>query len=213
MNMKFLLKCLLYVSIVIGVSPASSGSYEDFFKAVELDRPRTISQLLDRGFDPNALNPQGQVALYLALRDDSPKVVEVLLGSPRLNVNAANPAGETPLMMAALRGELGWVKLLVERGASVNLGGWTPLHYAGSGPEPAVVAFLLDRGAAIDALAPNGNTALMMAARYGAIDSAALLIARGADPRLRNQAGLSAADFARTAERDVLALRLDALSR
>jgi uncharacterized protein len=211
--MKFLFKCFLYISVLIAVSASIAGSYEDFFKAVELDRPRSVSQLLERGFDPNAPDPRGQVALYLAFRDGSPQVAEVLLDSPRLNVDVANAAGETPLMMAALRGELSWVKRLVERGALVNRSGWTPLHYAGSGPEPAVVAFLLDRGAVVDALAPNGNTALMMAARYGAIDSAALLLARGADPKLRNQAGQSAADLARGAGRDTLATRLDGLSR
>jgi uncharacterized protein len=211
--MKFCIKFVLYCIVSIAVFPAKAGAYEDFFKAVELDRARTVNQLLERGFDPNSMNPQGQVPLYLALRDGSPQVAEVLLGSPRLKVDTANAAGETPLMMAALRGELGWVRRLVELGAQVNRAGWTPLHYAASGPEPSVVAYLLDRGAIVDALAPNGNTALMMAARYGAIDSATLLVSRGADPRLRNPAGQTAADLARGAERDKLATRLDLLAR
>jgi ankyrin repeat protein len=53
----------------------------------------------------------------------------------------------------------------------------------------------------------------MMAARYGALDAAPLLLKRGANPALRNQVGLSAADFARGAERDALAARLEALLR
>jgi len=211
--MKFYIRLFLYFIVAVGVSPATAGAYEDFFKAVELDRPRTVSQLLERGFDPNSTSPDGQVALYLALRDGSPQVAEVLLASTRLNVDAINSAGETPLMMAALRGELAWVKRLVERGAQINRSGWTPLHYAASGPEPEVVAYLLDRGAAIDAQAANGSTALMMAARYGALDATPLLLKRGANPSLRNAAGLSAADFARGADREALAARLDALIR
>jgi uncharacterized protein len=211
--MKRFIRFAVYLLAVIAVFPAHANSYEDFFKAVELDRPRLLSQLLERGFDPNAPDPQGQVALYLALRDGSPQVAEVLFASPRLNVDATNAVGETPLMMAALRGELGWVRRLVERGAQVNREGWTPLHYAASGPEVSVVAFLLDRGAQIDAQAPNGSTALMMAARYGALDAVPLLLKRGANPKLRNDAGLSAADFARGADRDALAARLDALAR
>jgi ankyrin repeat protein len=211
--MKFCIKLLLYFFVASGFSPVLAAAYEDFFKAVELDRPQTVRQLLERGFDPNSPNPDGQVALFLALRDGAPQVAEVLLASPRLNVDASNAVGETPLMMAALRGELAWVQRLVERGAQVNRSGWTPLHYAASGPEVSVVAYLLDRGAAIDAQAPNGSTALMMAARYGALDAAPLLLRRGANPALRNAAGLSAADLARAAERDALAARLDALIR
>lgn len=211
--MRSFLRFISYIIVFIGFSSAHAGAYEDFFKAVELDRGRTVAQLLERGFDPNSPSPDGQVALYLAMRDGLPAVAEVLLGSPRLNIDATNVAGETPLMMAALRGELAWVRRFVERGAQVNRPGWTPLHYAASGPEPGVVAYLLERGAVVDALAPNGNTALMMAARYGAIDSATLLLARGADPRLRSAAGQTAADFARGAERDKLAGRLDALVR
>ena len=175
--------------------------------------PRSVSQILERGFDPNSPNNKGQVGLYLALRDDSPQVAAVLLASPRLKVDAANLAGETPLMMAALRGNLEWTQRLIDRGAQVNRDGWTPLHYAASGPEPKVVSLLLDRGALIDALAPNKSTALMMAAGYGALDSTPLLLMRGANPRLRNDAGLNAADFARTADREKLAERLDALSK
>jgi ankyrin repeat protein len=211
--MKLCIRLMLYCLVAAGVSPAFAGAYEDFFKAVELDRPQTVRQLLERGFDPNSPNPDGQVALFLALRDGAPQVAEALFASTRLNVDASNAVGETPLMMAALRGDLAWVKRLVERGAQVNRSGWTPLHYAASGPEVSVLSYLLDRGAAIDAQAPNGSTALMMAARYGALDAAPLLLKRGADPKLRNNAGLSAADFARGADREALALRLDALIR
>jgi ankyrin repeat protein len=44
----------------------------------------------------------------------------------------------------------------------------------------------------------------MMAARYGSEDAVQLLLKRGADARLRNDLGLSAADFARQAGREAL---------
>ncbi|MBS0304216.1 MAG: ankyrin repeat domain-containing protein [Proteobacteria bacterium] len=192
---------------------ALAGSYEDFFHAVNIDDARTVQSLLARGFDPNTRDEKGQVALYLALRDGSPRVAEALLAHPGLEVDAANAAGETPLMIAALHGESAWVQRLLARGAAVQRKGWTPLHYAAAGPEPRLIALLLARGAAIDARAPNGTTALMMAAGYGAIDGAALLLEHGADPRVRNDAGLAAADFARRAGRDALAARLDAAAK
>jgi ankyrin repeat protein len=208
--MKSILRILFYISVFIGVSAVKADSYVDFFRAVNIDDIRTVSDLLSRGFDPNSPNTQGQPALVQALRDESPRVAAALLAHPALKVDATTAAGETPLMMAAIRGQLDWMAKLLDRGAQVNRAGWTPLHYAASGPEPKAVALLLDRGAAIDAPSPNRSTPVMMAARYGSDDAALMLVARGADLRLRNDLGLSAADFARSAGRDNLAKQLDA---
>ena len=67
---------------------------------------------------------------------------------------------------------------------------------------------LLDRGAPIDAPSPNRSTPLMMAARYGAEANVDLLLARGADLRLRNDLDLDAADFAKLGAREFLLPRL-----
>ncbi|MCY7314593.1 MAG: ankyrin repeat domain-containing protein [Rubrivivax sp.] len=172
-----------------------------------------MKALLAGGFDPNTRNPQRQVGLFLAMRDEAPKVAAALLADPRIDIDATTSADETPLMMAALRGNAEWTQRLLERGAALQRQGWTPLHYAASGPEAGVVKLLLDRGAPIDALSPNGTTPLMMAARYGSPEAAALLLTRGASGRLRNDKSLNAADFARAADRTALATRLDAAAR
>jgi uncharacterized protein len=192
---------------------ARAGSYEDFFKAAQLDDAGAVHALLQRGFDPNSRAEDGNVALYLCLRDGAMKVAELLVASPQVQVDAANATGETPLMMAALRGYLDWLPRLVERGAQVNRDGWTPLHYAATGPEPKAVEWLLARGARIDARSPNGTTPLMMAARYGNEQSAQLLLQRGADAKARNQLDLAAADFARLGGRDKLAAQLGQVAR
>lgn len=201
-------KRLLYLVVAMTSLSASAGSFEDFFRAINVDDVGTVRQLLSRGFDPNALSEKGQLPLFLALRDGSPKVAATLLAHPDLRIDATNAAGETPLMMAALRGDVDSMRRLLERGAALNREGWTPLHYAASGPGTAAVALLLERGALIEAPSPNRSTALMMAARYGPESSVDLLLARGANRRARNDAGLTAADFARLDGRQSLATRL-----
>jgi len=186
---------------------------ESFFRAINVDNASTVSELLAEGFDPNTVGEKGQVPLYLAMRDESSKVATALLAHPAIRIDAANEANETPVMMAALRGNVEWTRRLLERGAAVNRAGWTPLHYAATGPEAKVVALLLDRGADIEALSPNRTTPLMMAARYGSETSVDLLLARGASARSRNDRNMNAGDFARSAGRDSLAARLDALAR
>ena len=192
---------IVYLLVITACGSTRADSYVDFFRAVNVDNDRTVSELLARGFDPNTKSESGQVALFMAMRDDAPKVAAALLASPALNVDAANATGETPLMMAALKGRLDWAKKLIERGAKVHKPGWAPVHYAATGPNTELLAMLLDRGADINALAPNRNTPLMMAARYGPENNVKLLVQRGADKKLINERNLSAADMAKTGER------------
>ncbi len=204
---------LFYLVVLVCTSSANAGTSDDFFRAVRLDDARTVTQLLERGFDPNAVDEKGVPALALALRESSPKVAAALLAAPQIKVDATTPADETPVMMAALRGQPQWTQRLLDRGAQVNRPGWTPLHYAACGPEPEVVALLLARGAAVEALSPNRTTPLMMASRYGPEKAVDMLLARGASLKARNDAGLNAADFARLAGRESLAQRLDLAGR
>jgi uncharacterized protein len=194
--------------VAIAFSGANAGSYEDFFSAVQRDDGSAITTLLQRGFDPNSRDPNGQVGLTLAAQTQSWRAVQALLTHPGADVNALNAAGESALMLAALKGDLVWCQRLVDRGARVQQPGWSPIHYAATGPNVQVVEFLLGKGADIDSASPNGSTPLMMAARYGSEASVDLLLGRGADARRRNERNLQAADFARLGGRDSLAARL-----
>jgi ankyrin repeat protein len=206
--MKCYFRIAVYLIVFAGFSSAIAGSYEDFFRALRIDNAGAVSELLARGFDPNSPDEKGQTGLHLAIRDSSPKVAAVLLAHPAVRLDAPNASDETPLMLAALKGNLDAAQRLVDRGAAINRPGWTPLHYAATGPEPKLVSLMLERGAQIDAPSPNGSTALMMAARYGADDSALMLLARGASTAVRNQKDMNAADFARSVGRDALAAKL-----
>jgi ankyrin repeat protein len=175
---------------------AQAGSYEDFFKAVQVDNVRTVQTLLQRGFDPNTVNPDGVPALMLAVREPSLKVAELLASWPQTRTEVRNAHDESPLMLAALKGFLPLVKKLVNNDADVNKPGWTPLHYAATGGHVPVIEFLLDESAYIDAESPNGTTPLMMAAMYGSPEAVKFLIQAGADLTLKNQQGMTALDFA-----------------
>lgn len=186
---------------------ATAGSYDEFFSALKQDDAATIQSLLSRGFDPNTLDPKGLSGLYIALREPSPKVARVLIDWPKTNVEIRTDHDESPLMMAALKGDLELARRLIDRGADVNKPGWAPLHYAATSGHLEIMQLLLDNFAYIDAASPNGTTPLMMAAHYGTAEAVKLLLEAGADPRLKNQQGLTAIDFAHSANRaDVAAM-------
>jgi ankyrin repeat protein len=207
--MRFNLKFVIYLVLAICFSSAIADARTDLFRAVANDSARSVTRLLDRGLDPNTPDADGQLPLVAALKEESASVVEVLLKHPALKPDLPNRAGETPLMMAALRADTRWMERLLSMGAQVNREGWTPLHYAASSPEAKAVVLLLDRGAEINAVSPTGTTPLMMAARYGSIDAARLLLARGADAAARARSGADAAAFARSAGRDRLAEEIE----
>lgn len=186
---------------------ARGGSYDDFFKAIALDDARTVTSLLQRGFDPNTISPKGVHGLFLAIQSDAVKSATSLIQWPKTQVEWRSDKDESPLMLASIRGHVDLVKLLIAKDADVNKTGWTPLHYAASGAKAPIITLLLDHSAYIDAESPNNSTPLMMAAMYGNAECVKLLLEAGADPTLKNQLGLTAADFARQVSRnDSLAL-------
>ncbi|MFG6466966.1 ankyrin repeat domain-containing protein [Roseateles sp. BYS87W] len=192
---------------------AQAAPIDDLVMAAELNDGRAVLRLLLQGVDPNGPDARGRRAIFMAVREESQRALESLLASPLTQVNAVNGQGETPLMIAAIRGQLPAVKALVQRGAEVNRAGWTPLHYACSGPDNGVAAFLLVQGAEVNARSENGTTPLMMAARYGNSDLVPVLLAAGAEPRAANEQELTAADFAERGGRDGMAKELRRLMR
>ncbi len=181
--------------------PAAAADVGDFFRAIVQDDETAMRRLLARGVDPNSRNDKGVPGLVLALQEDRYQVARVLLDSPRLKPEERNRAGESPLMIAALKGELEIARRLIALDADVNKPGWTPLHYAATNGHLALMELLLEEHAFIDAQAPNGNTPLMMAAYYGSPEAVKLLIQAGADLRLRNQDGRTALDLAQAGNR------------
>jgi ankyrin repeat protein len=187
---------------------AANDDSVDFFRAIDVDNGDAVARMLGAGLDPNQLDTHGQPALIVALQGESLKAAKVLWDAKGIQIDVRNHAGETPLMMAALKAEVDAAAALVARGAAVQKEGWSPLHYAATGGSAAIVKLLLARGAVLEARSPNGSTPLMMAARYGNEEAVDALLAAGGDRTLKNDLGMDASAFAASAGREKLAARL-----
>lgn len=105
-------------------------------------------------------------ALRMAVFEDDLEWVERLLGEGA-DINAAKGEYKTTVLMeAAVRGNQGVMRLLLEKGANVNMAdqdGWTALMGATVQGLVELVKLLLENGADVSAKNHNGETALVMA--------------------------------------------------
>lgn len=201
-RMHWLASVCLLAGLFLSTPAVQAGSYDRLFQAAKVDNDSAIRELLAAGLDPNLIEEErGDTALILALREDSMRVVTALLASPSIDLEVRARNGDSALMIAAFKANLPAVKALLVRGALVNRPdnrpGWSALHYAAAVGNNAILQLLLEKKAAVDALAPNKTTALMMAARGGHILSVKLLLDHGADPLLVNDQGYDAIAMAK----------------
>ena len=163
-----------------------------------------FDMLLKRGAAPNSRNVDNQwTVLMCAVAQGREEIVDALLRSPDVEVNAVDDFRNTALHMAAQRGHVEMVeRLLSHPGVQVNLSnhlGWTALTQAAFAGHADVLRRLLARPELeVNAVDTQQQTALFHAVCAGQADSVRLLLA---DPRIdasvRNRPGqLSAADMA-----------------
>lgn len=208
-----LMPALLTLAPLVKAAPRESRkgtSYDDWFNAIKFDDTRRMSALLERGFDPNSVEPERfDSGLIVAIRQKSAKAIALLLSIDTLNINISSRNGDTALMIASYMSDTATALALINKGAEINRPGWTPLHYAAAAGNLTIIRRLLEESAYIDAESPNETTPLMMAARSGHRDAVRLLLDEGADAKLKNERGMTAADFARAGGNDELATLLD----
>jgi ankyrin repeat protein len=98
-------------------------------------------------------------------------------------VDSINERGETALHLAIKYKKKYAVKILLEKGASVNAstkGGLTPLHYAAQSGNLETVKISIEKGASVNAPTEENVTPLHYAAQSGNSELVALLIEKGA---------------------------------
>ena len=97
---------------------------------------------------------------------------------------------EKNLVLNAYSGDLSNVKVLVSKGANVNVQDQkkrTPLIFAATNGHTSIVEFLISKGAEVNAKDSGGRTALLYASKRSFNETAALLIDKGADVNVQSK--------------------------
>jgi len=117
-----------------------------------------------------------------AARSKNAATVRTLL-QQHLDVNSTAADGATALDWATHLDDVETAKLLIGAGANValpNRYGMTPLMLASTNGNAAILELLLNAKADPNTMLPEGETALMTAARTGKVDAVKALLAHGA---------------------------------
>ncbi|KAL8706512.1 MAG: hypothetical protein Q9201_000444 [Fulgogasparrea decipioides] len=151
----------------------------------------------------------------LRLHVSNPDLIFLFLGHG-VDPNSSGPRGFCPLDIAALRGPLETVKLLLDHGATFGPNS-AALHAAAQGNAPdriPIMAYLVEQGADINGLAVDypapsealrsgrKGTPLHTAAKWGNQEAKTWLLEHGADPEARNELGETPEQWGRRFDSD-----------
>jgi ankyrin repeat protein len=184
--------------------------------AVRANDEQTVQLLLKAGANAKAASRYGVTPLGLAAQNGSASVTDLLLKAGA-DPNSATPEGETVLMTAARTGNADVIRSLAAHGAAINSTeqwqGQTPLMFAASQNNAAAIRTLVELGAnkdekskllsfpefkfetsgmVVTVLPRGGWTAVMYAARDGAVEAVSALADGKADLDLQDPDGTTA---------------------
>ncbi|XP_076420288.1 ankyrin repeat and SAM domain-containing protein 6 isoform X2 [Peromyscus maniculatus bairdii] len=149
-----------------GANPDHLSVLEKTAFEVALDRKhRDLADYLDplTTVRPKTDEEKSRPDIFHALKMGNFQLVKEIADEDPNHVNLVNGDGATPLMLAAVTGQLPLVQLLVEKHADMDkqdsVHGWTALMQATYHGNKEIVKYLLNQGADVALRAKNGYTA------------------------------------------------------
>lgn len=165
----------------------------------------SLTEVLDQHISKTATNPNINLRftiLYNALKSNDQELAEYIFDKINFNlINHKVSISSSPLLIAAEKGSLSWVKRFVTYRCFdpevKNSSGYTALNCAALYGYTEIFSLLLQYGACPETTNSDGNTPLILAAKHGYIEIASMLLDKNVNVAVRNTKDkYSALDFA-----------------
>ena len=150
----------------VDVNTPDANGVTPLFNALDANQPGVVGWLLSHGADVKHKTQNGDTALHYAVLSDNEELFKQIIPSVISSVNGANTAGTTPIMNAAMIGNLPVIKAFLTLGAKLSdtdREGNSVLHYGVLSNKKEVVEFLLSKDPDINKVNNAGETPYMIA--------------------------------------------------
>uniref|UniRef100_A0A671WR85 Euchromatic histone-lysine N-methyltransferase 2 n=1 Tax=Sparus aurata TaxID=8175 RepID=A0A671WR85_SPAAU len=134
----------------------------------------------------------GYTGLHHAAKLGNLEILNMLLETGQVDVNAQDSGGWTPIIWAAEHKHITVIKALLNRGADVTINDKelnVCLHWAAYAGSVDIAELVLNAGCSLASVNMHGDTPLHIAAREGYLECVTLFLSRGADIDIMNREG------------------------
>uniref|UniRef100_A0A8C2ZCL5 Euchromatic histone-lysine N-methyltransferase 2 n=1 Tax=Cyclopterus lumpus TaxID=8103 RepID=A0A8C2ZCL5_CYCLU len=142
----------------------------------------------------------GYTGLHHAAKLGNLEIVNMLLETGQVDVNAQDNGGWTPIIWSAEHKHVDVIKVLLNRGADVTISDKelnVCLHWAAYAGNVDIAELVLNSGCSLASVNMHGDTPLHIAAREGYLECVTLFLSRGADIDIMNREGDTPLSLAR----------------
>ncbi len=179
---------ILLWAIVVGPEPPARViiSPDELVRAVTIQRDSLVDLCLSERVDPNGRDGQGRTPLLIATSQQHWKIACRLLDAGAA-VDLADKNGFTPIMAAAMHGDVEMFQLLLARSSNFHpetpcLDGQDLLSFALDGGNPEVIETVLQRLPPAQDWTASTRRALSRALQAGKNDEIRLLLSKHTSP-------------------------------
>lgn len=167
--------------------------------AAEWNLKEALSSLIQKGANVNAVNSNGESALFSAVKADSPEIIQLLVENGIITDTRSNLTrdhlGNTPLHYAVKWNSLNAAQSIISLGFDVNsqnLSGKTALSDSARSGKIEMTQLLIQFGANVNSADISGKTALIDSIQSGSEEMISLLLQNGANPQIQEMNGRNA---------------------
>ncbi|XP_017280620.1 inversin isoform X2 [Kryptolebias marmoratus] len=176
-----------------GTIPSDSQGATPLHYGAQSNNAETVGVFLSHPSVKDEPDLEGRTAFMWAAGKGSDDVIRTMLAlAPHIDINMADKYGGTALHAASLSGHVSTVKLLLEKGATVDsrdVMKHTPLFRACEMGYKDVILTLIKGAARVDLVDVDGHTALHWAALGGNAEVCQILMENGISPNVQDHAG------------------------